>query len=47
MKTQKTILTGLLAAMLPAAAGAQTFNEADYTPEQTTFRLFAPDNAKP
>ncbi|MBM6662357.1 type I pullulanase [Marseilla massiliensis] len=46
MKTQKTILTGLLAAMLPAAAGAQTFNEADYTPEQTTFRLFAPDNAK-
>lgn len=46
MKTHKTILTGLLAAMLPAAAGAQTFNEADYTPEQTTFRLFAPDNAK-
>ena len=46
MKTQKTILTGLLAAMLPAAAGTQTFNEADYTPEQTTFRLFAPDNAK-
>lgn len=46
MKIQKTILTGLLAAMLPAAAGAQTFNEADYTPEQTTFRLFAPDNAK-
>lgn len=46
MKTQKTILTGLLAAMLPAAAGAQTFNEADYTSEQTTFRLFAPDNAK-
>lgn len=46
MKTQKTILTGLLAAMLPAAAEAQTFNEADYTPEQTTFRLFAPDNAK-
>ena len=46
MKTQKMILTGLLAAMLPAAAGAQTFNEADYTPEQTTFRLFAPDNAK-
>lgn len=46
MKTQKTILTGLLAAMLPAAAGAQTFNEADYTTEQTTFRLFAPDNAK-
>lgn len=46
MKTQKTILTGLLAAMLPAAAWAQTFNEADYTPEQTTFRLFAPDNAK-
>ena len=46
MKTQKTILTGLLAAMLPAAAGAQTFNEADYTPEQTTFRLFAPDTAK-
>lgn len=39
-------MTGLLAAMLPAAAGAQTFNEADYTPEQTTFRLFAPDNAK-
>lgn len=46
MKTQKTILTGLLAAMLPAAAWAQTFNKADYTPEQTTFRLFAPDNAK-
>lgn len=46
MKTQKAILTGLLAAMLPAAAWAQTFNEADYTPEQTTFRLFAPDNAK-
>lgn len=46
MKTQKAILTGLLATMLPAAAGAQTFNEADYTPEQTTFRLFAPDNAK-
>lgn len=46
MKTQKTILTGLLAAMLPAAAWAQTFNEADYTPEQTTFRLFAPNNAK-
>ena len=39
-------MTGLMAAMLPAAAGAQTFNEADYTPEQTTFRLFAPDNAK-
>ena len=39
-------MTGLLAAMLPAAAWAQTFNEADYTPEQTTFRLFAPDNAK-
>lgn len=46
MNTNKMILTGLLAALLPAASGAQTFNEADYTPSQTTFKLFAPDDAK-
>ena len=46
MNTNKMIITGLLAALLPAASGAQTFNEADYTPSQTTFKLFAPDDAK-
>lgn len=46
MNTNKMIITGLLAALLPAASGAQTFNEAEYTPSQTTFKLFAPDDAK-
>ena len=39
------ILSGLLSLLLPQAAAAQTFNEVDYTPEKTTFTLFAPSDA--
>ena len=46
MDKSRMILTGLLAALLPSAACGQTFNEADYTPAKTTFRLFAPGDAK-
>ena len=32
--------------LLPKQAVAQTFKEVDYTPNQTKFVLFAPNNAK-
>ena len=44
MKT--TVLAGLMALMMPQMAAAQQFKEVDYTPEQTSFRLFAPSSAK-
>ena len=45
---RKTILAGLLAALLPGMAAAQDFDfsEMAYTPHQTTFQLFAPSTAK-
>ena len=39
---KKMILTAIVSLLLPMVATAQTFNEMEYTPEQTTFRLFAP-----
>ena len=35
-----------MALMMPQMAAAQQFKEVDYTPEQTSFRLFAPSSAK-
>ena len=43
---KKMILTAIVSVLLPMVATAQTFNEMEYTPEQTTFRLFAPNSAK-
>jgi len=47
---RKTILASLLSMLLPATGIAQTtdfdFNEMEYTPDETTFKLFAPANAK-
>ena len=43
---KKLIFAGLLSMLLPKQAVAQTFKEVDYTPGQTKFVLFAPNNAK-
>ena len=34
------------ALLLPQTVTAQTVNEVDYSPQQTTFSLFAPSSAK-
>ena len=43
---KKLILAGLLSMLLPKQVVAQTFKEVDYTPKETKFQLFAPNNAK-
>ena len=43
---KKLIFAGLLSMLLPKQAVAQTFKEVDYSPNQTKFVLFAPNNAK-
>ena len=43
---KKLIFAGLLSMLLPKQAVAQTFKEVDYTPNQTKFVLFAPNQAK-
>ena len=43
---KQLIMAALLSALLPLQAAAQTFNEMDYTPQQTRFSLFAPGTAK-
>ena len=42
---KKLMMTTMIALLLPKVATAQTFNEMQYTPEQTSFRLFAPNDA--
>ena len=44
MKT--LILASILSVMLPKTVAAQTFQEVEYTPQQTQFSLFAPGDAK-
>lgn len=46
MKLQKVFLTGVITLLLLPDAGAQTFNEADYSPSLTRFQLNAPDGVK-
>jgi pullulanase len=43
---KKLIFAGLLSMLLPNKIAAQAFQEMAYTPQATTFKLFAPDNAK-
>ena len=43
---KKLIFAGLLSLLLPNKVAAQTFKEVAYTPEQTVFTLFAPNDAK-
>ena len=43
---KKLIFAGLLSMLLPKQVVAQTFKEVDYTPKETKFQLFAPNNAK-
>ncbi|SEE25212.1 type I pullulanase [Prevotella sp. lc2012] len=43
---KKLIIAGLLSMMLTNKVAAQAFQEMTYTPQATTFKLFAPDNAK-
>ena len=43
---KKLIFAGLLSMLLPKQVVAQTFKEVDYTPKETKFHLFAPNNAK-
>lgn len=43
---KKWIFMGLTSVFLSTVAKAQLFNEANYTPEKTTFQLFAPNDAK-
>ncbi len=40
------ILTAMMAMLLPKGVAAQTFNEVAYTPQQTAFCLFAPNDIK-
>ena len=43
---KRIILSAVMATMLITEAAAQAFREMEYTPEQTTFSLFAPSDAK-
>ena len=43
---KKLIFAGLLSMLLPNKVAAQTFQEMSYTPQQTQFTLFAPNDAK-
>ena len=43
---KKLIIAGLLSVLLPNTTVAQAFQEMTYTPQATTFKLFAPDHAK-
>lgn len=46
MKAIKTVFLGLLSLSLSAPSNAQAIEEMKYTPQATTFTLFAPDKAK-
>ena len=43
---KRIILATIISTMLLSKAMAQTFREMEYSPEQTTFSLFAPNDAK-
>lgn len=43
---KKWIVMGLMTMLLPKTVAANDFKEADYTPQQTTFKIFAPSKAK-
>ena len=43
---KKLIFAGLLSMLLPIQVVAQTFKEVAYTPKETKFQLFAPNDAK-
>ena len=43
---KKWIVMGLMTMLLPKTVAANDFKEADYTPLQTTFKIFAPSKAK-
>ena len=43
---KKAFLTGFVSILLPLTTVAQQFREVAYTPQQTEFQLFAPQNAK-
>ena len=45
-KMKALILAGFLSVLLPKTVAAQTFQEVQYTPQQTLFSLFAPNDAK-
>ena len=44
---KKALLVGMMALMMVPATAQQLFNEMVYTPQQTTFTLFAPADRKP
>lgn len=46
MKIQQALLTGVMSLLFLPKGNAQVFNEADYSPTETTFQLVAPDAAK-
>lgn len=46
MKLQQALISGVFSLLLSQENSAQVFNEADYTPSQTSFSLFAPDDAE-
>ena len=43
---KKLLFAGLVSLLLPKTMAAQTFQEVNYTPQQTQFSLFAPNDAK-
>ena len=43
---KKLLFAGLVSLLLPKTMAAQTFQEVSYTPQQTQFSLFAPNDAK-
>ncbi|MDO4160844.1 MAG: type I pullulanase [Prevotellaceae bacterium] len=46
MKLKSLLLTGVFSLVFTQEGYAQTYKEAEYTPESTRFQLFAPDSAK-
>lgn len=46
MTTKNLFITSLIALFVTQSAHAQQFNELTYTPEKSTFNLFAPNTAK-
>jgi pullulanase len=46
MTTKNLFITSLIALFVTQSAHAQQFNELTYTPEKSTFHLFAPNTAK-
>ena len=43
---KKLLFAGLVSLLLPKTMAAQAFQEVQYTPQQTQFSLFAPNDAK-